>query len=323
MSGVHFKKFNPRDTDLLGAAGIISEAYGFSGIDRLSAFFLDRPRHHPAMDTLNDAGVSTPFDKDGDLMPAVVLGMDGLRFPDARGLWSMIGEIGGSAEWAVGVLPLVWRGGQAIGMLTSQSSLTRSDLSPKEKWGARFHFTEDEFIVIQDARFERKPYFTIWDILEDPLAGGISAFGAITDNYYLPFMKGVTANVQTRQIDVSVAVVNSLGTVECWQMAFTCGQSLEYTAGLMRSPKEELEPLSGEALERAIGNMLDDPHRRVRFRVFFNNEYYPALIPVQDKMVLLHHAVDSLIVRGALEDADRAIVAGTERLAREWFVDSD
>ena len=39
------------------------------------------------MDILNKAGVATPFDKDGDLMPAIVLGMDGLKFPDQRGLY--------------------------------------------------------------------------------------------------------------------------------------------------------------------------------------------------------------------------------------------
>jgi fructose-1,6-bisphosphatase/sedoheptulose 1,7-bisphosphatase-like protein len=323
MSGRYFEKFNPREVDVLDAAEVIADSYGLSGIDQLSAFFLDRPRHHPAMDALNRAGVSTPFDKDGDLLPAVVLGMDDLDFPDGRGLHSMIGEIGGSAEWAVGVLPLVWRGGQAIGMLTSQSTLTREDLSPEEKWKERFHFTEDEFMQIQDARFERKPYFTISDILDDPFAGGISAFGAITDNYYLPFMKGVTAITDNHQIEVNVLVVNSLGMVECWLMTFQCHRSLEHSIGLMISPKEELERLSGSQLEKAIGRMLEDEDARRRFRIFFNNEYYPALIPVQNKMVVLRHAVESLISRGALNECDREIINATERLAGEWFINSN
>ncbi len=162
MGGAHFEKFNPREAKLAEAAEIIASAYGLSSVDKLSAFFLDRPRHYPAMDVLNKVGVATPFDKDGDLMPAVVLGMEGLNFPDQRRLDSMIGEIGGSAEWAVGVLPLVWRGGQAIGMLTSHSSLMRKDLPPEERWKERFHFTEEEFMLIQDARFERKPYRTFY-----------------------------------------------------------------------------------------------------------------------------------------------------------------
>jgi len=323
MSGAHFKKFNPREASLIDAAEIISDSYGFSGIEKLSAFFLDRSRHYPAMDTLNKAEVSTPFDKDGDLLPAVILGMDGLRFPDDRGLYSMIGEIGGSAEWTVGVLPLVWRGGQAIGMLTSHSSLTRKDLSPEEKWKERFHFTEDEFMLIQDARFERKPYFTIGDILDDPFAGGVSAFGAITDNYYLPFMDGVTSDSENNRISVNVLVVNSLGVVECWLMAFRCNRNLKHSSGLMISPKEELEKLSGKEMEKAIGKMLGDEHSRKRFRIFFNNEYYPALIPVQNKMVLLHKVVESLAGRGALNEVDREIIAITERLASDWFFDSD
>ena len=128
MAGVPFPEFNPRDTNVHEEARIIADAYGMKDFSEMTAYFLDRPRHHPAMDELNSIGVATPYDQDGDLFPAVVMGLDGLRFPDGRGLSSMIGEIGGSAEWAVGTIPLVWRGGQGMGMLAIQSSLTRKDL---------------------------------------------------------------------------------------------------------------------------------------------------------------------------------------------------
>lgn len=318
-----FEKFNPREVDVNEAAAIMAEALGLSGPKKLSAFFLDRPRHYPAMDQLNKLGVATPYDKDGDLLPAVVLGLEGLQFPNGRGLDSMIGEIGGSAEWAVGVLPLVWRGGQAIGMLTSHSSLTRKDLEPEDLWRERFHFTEEEFIMIQDARFERKPYFTIWDIVEDPFAGGVSAFGAITDNYFIPFMKGVRGDSERNRISVNTLVVNSLGIVECWQMEFKCKKDLKRTTKLMASPKEVLDSKSGKGLEKAIGKMLQDDQLRRRFEIFFNNEYYPALIPVRDKVVLLHKAVDGLIERGALSERDREIVDITQELAFDWFIDSE
>jgi hypothetical protein len=248
--------------------------------------------------------------------------MEGLQFPNGRGLNAMIGEIGGSAEWAVGVLPLVWRGGQAIGMLTSQSALTRKDLTPEGFWKERFHFTEDEFMQIQDARFERKPYFTIDDILDDPYAGGISAFGAITDNYFIPFMEGVKADKSTNRINVNVLVVNSLGMVECWQMVFGCEKGIEHTTARMNSPKVDFVDRKGDDLEKSIGSWLDDEHRRERFRIFFQNEYYPALIPVQGRMVMLHHAVDGLVERGALDDRDRQIIRTTEKLAASWFSNS-
>ena len=322
LSGVAFEEFNPGETSVTEAAEIISYAYGLSGVDKLSAYFLDRPRHYPAMDALNKAGIFTPFDKDGDLLPAVILGLEGLKFPDGRGLHSMIGEIGGSAEWAVGVLPLVWRGGQAIGMLTSQSSLTRKDLSPEDLWNERFHFTEEEFMMITDARFERKSYFTIYDIIDNPFAGGISAFGAITDNYFVPFMDGVKGDAEKNKISVNVLAVNSLGMVECWQMIFNCRQSLDHTLQLMISPKEELENLTEENLEKAIGGMLQDANLRRRFQIFFNNEYYPVLIPVRDKMILLRKAIQGLIERGAFNERDREIIQVTERLASEWFVNS-
>lgn len=319
MSGAHFEKFNPREVNVIESAEIMARGYGMKDLSDLSTFFLDRPRHHPAMDVLNQAGISTPFDKDGDLMPGILLGHEGIQFPDKRGLSTMIGEIGGSAEWAVGVLPLVWRGGQAIGMLTSQSSLTRKNVSPDELWNDRFHFTEEEFMQIQDARFERKPYFTIEDIVDDPFSGGISAFGAITDNFYLPFIKGVSADKDNNRVSVSVLTVNSLGVMQCWDLVFSGKDSLEASLKKMLSPKEELKGLRGDKLESAIGAMLNKEKSNERYHLFFNNEYYPALIPVRHQMYMLHHAVDGLIERGALSMQDKEIVDITERLAPHWF----
>ena len=322
-SGQWFEPFNPREASLIDAAEIIAGSYGHKDLSKLSAFFIDRPRHYPAWDTLNEAGVTIPYDKDGDLFPNLVLGLDALKFPDGQQLNSMIGEIGGSAEWAVGMLPLVWRGGQGIGMLTSHSTLTRDDLSPEERWNQRFHYTEDEFMSIQDARFEQKPYFTVEDILEDPYAGGVSAFGAITDNYYLPFMKGVEANKVDNTIFVSVLMINSIGLTECWEMVFECRHSVETTAALMQTPKDAFEGLSKKELEATIGNMLETQDGRKRFRLFVNNEYYPALVPIRDKLVLLHGAVDGLIKRGALTDHDRDILDVTVRLTSDWWMEYD
>jgi len=319
-AGVEFDEFNPRRTDLLQAADIISQAYGLKGPDQLTAFFLDRPRHEPAMDFLNSHGVVTPFDGDGDMFPAIILGHNGLAFPNGRPLNSIIGEIGGSAEWAVGVLPLVWRGGQGLGMLTSQSALTRSGMSAADKWRERFSFTEDEFIMIQDARFEHKPFFSLRDILEDPFAGGISAFGAITDNYYLPFMHQVTTDPVNGSFTVNVLVVNSLGRMECWRLTFRACNEFKQSVSLMSSPKEALAGLTGSELRSAIKDMLENRRGRQRFFIFFRNEYYPALIPVNERYVLLHHAIDALIERGALDELDRQIVDITLELADHWFV---
>ncbi len=322
MGGAYFEEFNPRGMSLVEAAEVIAQSYGYNSVDKLSAFFLDRPRHHVAMDILNKSNIATPYDKDGDLFPAIILGSNGLTFPDGRGLNAMIGEIGGSAEWVTGVLPLVWRGGQAIGMLTSQSVLTRTDISAEEVWKERFHYTEEEYMLIQDARFEQKPYFTVGDILDDPFAGGIAAFGCITDSIFLPFMKGVTINEKDNTIDCNVLVVTSLGFMTWWKLTFKCKTGIKNTRELMRSPKDKLVPLTGKELERAIGEALSNPASYKRFRWFFMNEYYPALIPMRDQFVLLHKAVEGLIARGALNEKDREIINITEKLSPNFFVDS-
>jgi len=319
MAGAPFPEFNPRDTDLREEAEIIAGAYNMKDFKDLTAFFLDRPRHQPAMDALNKLNVATPFDKDGDLYPSLILGLEGLKFPDGRGLNSLIGEIGGSAEWAVGVLPLVWRGGQALGMLTSQHSLTRKDLTPEELWDERFHYTEDELMLIHDARFEQKPFFTIHDIMERPFAGGISAFTSITDNYFTPELEGVKIDHENNLIVTNTLVINSLGVTEHWRLVFKCPNGIEDTRDKMSSPKLLLRVEDKKELEKRIKQLLSDEKSRKRLRQFFMNEYYPAIIQTGGKMVLLYQTVEGLIARGALSEHDRDIVRAVTDAAPEWF----
>jgi fructose-1,6-bisphosphatase/sedoheptulose 1,7-bisphosphatase-like protein len=319
MAGSMFPEFNPRDTDLQEETQIIADAYGIGDFSEMTAYFLDRPRHHPAMEQLNGMGVATPYDKDGDLFPAVIMGLDGLRFPDGRGLSSMIGEIGGSAEWAVGALPLVWRGGQSLGMLTSQSSLTRKDVTPEELWNERFHYTEEELILLQDARFEQKPFFTVADLMNEPFAGGISAYGAISDNYFFPGLEGVKVDRERNLITTHTLMVNSLGNVEHWKLTFRCVEGLGVSAGKMKSPKNELHGPDKLDIEKTIRAMVDNPAKRFRLRQFFVNEYYPAIIHTDGKMVVLENTVEALITRGAFGEHDREIVKAVTKLVPEWF----
>jgi hypothetical protein len=319
MAGAMFPEFNPRDTDLLEETQIIADACGVKDLSQMSAYFLDRPRHHPAMDELNSMGVATPFDKDGDLFPAVVMGLDGLRLPDGRGFHSMIGEIGGSAEWTVGALPLVWRGGQSLGMLTSQSSLTRKDLSPQELWDERFHYTEEELILLQDARFEQKPFFTVYDLMDRPFAGGVSAFSAISDNYFFPPLEGAKIDRKKNLISTNTLMVNSLGNIEHWQLIFNAVDGVKDAAKKMQSPKARLRGRDKSEIEKQVKAMAHDPTMRFRLKQFFVNEYYPAIIHTDGKMVVLEKTVEALIAREALSDYDREIVRAVVEYVPEWF----
>jgi len=323
MTGAIFPEFNPRDIDLKDGVKIIADACGVKDLSELTAYFLDRPRHHPVMDQLNSMGVATPFDKDGDLFPALVIGLDGLCFPDGRGFHSMIGEIGGSAEWAVGALPLIWRGGQSLGMLASQSSLTRKDLSPKDLWKERFHYTEEELMLLQDARFEQKPFFTVNDIMEAPFAGGISAFGAISDNYFFPQLEGVKIDREQGLITTNTLMINSLGVVEHWRLIFKCVEGFEATAKKMRSMKADFHGLDRVQVEELVKAMADDTVRRFRLKQFFVNEYYPAIIHASGKMVILDKTIDALIKRNIFKDLDRNIVKAVVKTLPEWFAYTD
>jgi fructose-1,6-bisphosphatase/sedoheptulose 1,7-bisphosphatase-like protein len=312
MACAPFPEFNPRGTDLKEEAQIIADACGVKGFSEMTAFFLDRPRHLTAMDQLNTIGVATPFDKDGDLFPALIMGLDGLHFPDGRGLLSMIGEIGGSAEWTIGALPLVWRGGQSLGMLTSQSALTRKDLSPEELWNERFHYTEEELILLQDARFEQKPFFTIDDIMEQPFAGGVSAFCAISDNYFLPQLEGVKVNREQGVIRTHTLMINSLGNVEHWTLVFKCIHGFERTAKRMASSKKQLRELDKAQMEKKVKAMADDEVERFRLKQFIVNEYYPAIIHTGGK-------VEAMALRQVYSEHDKEIVRAVVRAIPEWF----
>ena len=319
MTGALFPEFYPRETSLQDEVKIIADACGVKDFSEMTAYFLDRPRHHPAMDKLNTLGVATPFDKDGDLFPGLVMGLEGLRFPDGRGFHSMIGEIGGSAEWVVGSIPLVWRGGQSLGMLASQSSLTRKDLSPEELWNERFHYTEEELILLQDARFEQKPFFTVNDIMENPFAGGVSAFCAISDNYFFPPLKGVKFDRPQGLIITNTLMINSLGNIEHWQLTFKCMEGLKVTAKKMRSPKAELRAHDKVNIEDEIKTMSNDRMKRFRLKQFFVNDYYPAIIHTAGKMIVLEKTIEALIARGALSEHDRDIVKAVTKTIPEWF----
>ncbi len=317
-AGAPFPEFNPRDTNLKEEADIIAKAYGIK-LDELAAFFLDRPRHHPPIKELNALKVATPVDKDGDLFPAVVMGLPGLKFPDGRALNAMIGEIGGSAEWAVGVLPLIWRGGQALGMLTSQSSLTNKALSPEELWKERFHYTEEELMLIHDARFEQKPFFTIDDILERPFAGGVSAYSAITDNYYLPQLEGAKVDRAENTITTNTLMINSLGVIEHWRLTFKCKDGLADCTKRMRSPKAEFTGLKHDEIEGKILALSQDPEKRFRLKYFFINEYYPAIIHSSGRMVVLEKTLKSLIDQGTFSPEDHPISQSIMKAVPEWF----
>jgi hypothetical protein len=204
-------------------------------------------------------------------------------------------------------------------MLTSQSSLTRKDLSPQELWNERFHYTEEELILLQDARFEQKPFFTVYDLMERPFAGGISAFAAISDNYFLPQLEGIRIDRDRNLVATNTLMINSLGNMEHWQLIFKGVEGLEASAKKLCSPKLELRGLDKSQTENEVKAMADDQTRRARLKQFFVNEYYPAIVHTDGKMVVLEKTVEGLIERGALSEHDRDIVSAVVKAVPEWF----
>ena len=206
-----------------------------------------------------------------------------------------------------------------MGMLSSQSSLTQKGLSPEELWNERFHYTEDELILFQDARFEQKPFFTIEDIMEHPFAGGVSAFCSISDNYYIPQLKGVKIDQEQGLITTNTLMVNSLGNVNHWQMTFKCVEGFDVTAEMMKSPKHKLCGQEQSVVEKTVASMANNDIERFKLRQFFVNEYYPAIIHTAGKLIILKQTIDAMISRKTLNENDKFIVNAVLKAVPEWF----
>jgi hypothetical protein len=114
-------------------------------------------------------------------------------------------------------------------------------------------------------------------------------------------------------------MVNSLGNIEHWQLTFKCIEGMEATGKKMQSPKSELRGLDEADIDKRIKAMVDDQLKRFRLKQFFVNEYYPAIIHTDGKMVVLENTVEGLIARGALSEYDRTIVKAVVKDVPEWF----
>ena len=58
---------------------------------------------------------------------------------------------------------------------------------------------------------------------------------------------------------------------------------------------------------------------RFKFKQFFINEYYPAIIHTNGKMIVLDHSIDQMIERDVLQTHDRWIIDGIQKAIPEWF----
>jgi hypothetical protein len=114
-------------------------------------------------------------------------------------------------------------------------------------------------------------------------------------------------------------MINSLGNVELWQLRFRCAEGLGATKRKMRSPKAALRDLKRTEVEERVKAMAEHKGARFRLKQFFINEYYPAIIHTNGKMVVLEQTVEDLIDRAALSEHDRDIVEAVVAAAPEWF----
>jgi hypothetical protein len=87
----------------------------------------------------------------------------------------------------------------------------------------------------------------------------------------------------------------------------------------MESPKSKLRGLVKAEIEKQVRAMADDHVKRFRLKQFFINEYYPAIVHTDGKMVVLENTVEALIIRGALNEYDRDIVRAVVNAVPEWF----
>jgi hypothetical protein len=114
-------------------------------------------------------------------------------------------------------------------------------------------------------------------------------------------------------------MVNSLGNIEHWQLIFKAVDGIEHAAKKMQSPKAKLRGRDKSEIGKQVKAMAADATLRSRLRQFFVNEYYPAIIHTDGKMIVLERTVEALIARGALSEHDKDIVRAVVEYFPEWF----
>jgi|GEM_PF-1734434 len=285
-------------------AEAVSDSYRIP-LNRVNAFMLDR-KCHPFNEFAGEIGINAVLDKDGDLMPGVTLNVqDGLMVNDEP-LHAMIGNSGGAPEFLLSAIPAMWLGGEAFGQLVS-------DTMKKDGWESRFAYTDFELEAIKASGLETERIYPISELVpEIRETDGVAAFGAITDNWHLPYHDAAVLGRDFAQVDV--LKIGASGAVLMRRFVFALEQSVKETADLFRPILIRLAAVDDRDLRGELKRVLDKPATAAGLRDEFGTAYPDIFTPTPDgKLQLIPEKI------GSLAERDKMLLEELQDLVPDWF----
>jgi len=272
----------------------------------VNAFMLDRAKCHPFVEFAKEIGINAVLDKDGDLMPGVTLNIQDGLMVNGQPLHAMIGNSGGAPEFLLSAIPAMWLGGEAFGQLVS-------DTMKKNGWERRFEYTDAELQAIRESGLETQRIYPISELVPQIReTDGVAAFGAITDNWHLPYHDATVLGKDFAQVDV--LKIGASGAVLLRRFVFGLEQSVRETADLFRPILIRLAAVDDEDLRGELKRVLERPATAEGLRDEFGTAYPDIFTPTPEgKMKLIPEKVETLSKR------DRKLLKELEKIVPDWF----
>ncbi len=275
-------------------------------LNRVNTFMLDR-ECHPSKMFAKEIGITPVLDKDGDLMPGITAMLQEGLIVNGEPLRAMFGNSGGAAEFLLAAIPAMWLGGEAFGQLVS-------DTMKKNGWDRRFEYTPEEIEAIKAAGLETQRIYPVSELVPGVKeSDGVAAFGAIWDNWHLPYHDGV--RLGNGFAEVEVLKIGASGAVLLRRFVFTFEQANAETAELFRPILIRLAGVDPRDLRGEIRNILKNDTLSRALRDEFGTAYHDVFtLTPEGRMVINQDAVDR-----NLAEQDKVLVKELQDLAPDWF----
>jgi fructose-1,6-bisphosphatase/sedoheptulose 1,7-bisphosphatase-like protein len=263
-------------------------------------------------DAYRDAGVTFWVDADGDVMPAIASGLRTYAMPNGKPLHAMLAAAGGSAEGGL-LLPVEWLGGKVLLSFASADGF--------KTWATRKSFQGKEEKDITEADFNPWKTILMKDIYMNPFADGVGVFGGISNNLWIPDLRGAVAGENMAEASVLSVTPQGFASIKTFTFDYEDPQR-NTTAGRFEPLIYTLRKLdtAGEIKTR-VAAWMKTMARRERLEREWRHEYYPIFDAVSGGCRIDMAAFNAQMGK-RYDERDQAILSAIATQT-PWIVESD
>jgi len=203
-------------------------------------------------------------------------------FRPAAGLSSMIGEIGGSAEWAVAPSPRMARRPGYRHRSHARAPSPGRTFSPQELWNERFHLYRGRAYPSpgRPLRAEAPFVHPSTGLMERPFAGRSERLlRHLRHSYFLAPARGVTVDREKGLFTTNHAHDQLPGNVEHWQMTFKARDVVRGGG----------QPDESTQIRTPGPRTTEKPKKQVRAMRTIRWKRFPAQVFLCERVLSCHH----------------------------------